>query len=150
MGIDFYDESNDLLKNDQDNDLNDKKLKNIDSITVNRDPSSDNDVSNKKHVDNELDKNTIRRFNQTLQKYIKVSVGNYTYNLTKYDKIQSIDVLEIRWPIVAQDMLSRWISKSLNKVGGSKLRNFLESAKTSSPTSHSGATSIPPIGNSSM
>ena len=31
-GIDFYDESNDLVKNNQDNDLNDKKLTNLDSV----------------------------------------------------------------------------------------------------------------------
>ena len=42
LGIDFYDESSDLVKNNQDNDLNDNKLTNIDSITVNRNPSSDN------------------------------------------------------------------------------------------------------------
>ena len=35
LGIDFYDESNDLVKNNQDNNFNDKKLTNINSITVN-------------------------------------------------------------------------------------------------------------------
>ena len=80
---DFYDESSNLVKNNQDNDFNDKKLTNIDSITINRNPSSDNEVSNKKYIDNELDKNTIVRFNQTLQNYLKVSVGNDTYNLSK-------------------------------------------------------------------
>ena len=67
LGIDFYDESNDLVKNNQDNDLNDNKLTNSDSITNNRNPTSDNEVSNKKYLDDELDKNTIVRFNQTLQ-----------------------------------------------------------------------------------
>ena len=45
LGIDFYNESNDLVKNNQDNDLNDNKLTNIDSITINRNPTSDNEVS---------------------------------------------------------------------------------------------------------
>ena len=36
LGIEIYDESGDLVKNNQDNDFNDKKLINIDSITVNR------------------------------------------------------------------------------------------------------------------
>ena len=89
LGIVFYNESNDLVKNNQDNDLNDKKLTNLDSITINRNPTSDNEVSNKKYV--ELDKNTILRFNQTLQNYLKVSVGNDTSNLTKYNKIQLTD-----------------------------------------------------------
>ena len=80
-----------MVKNNQDNDFNDNKLTNIDSITVNRNPTSDNELTNKKYIDNELDKNTILRFNQTLQNYLKVSVGNDTYNLTKYNKIQLTD-----------------------------------------------------------
>ena len=84
----FYNEGVDLVKNNQDNSLNDKKLTNLDSITVKRDPSPDNEVSNKKYVDDDLDKNTIVRFNQTLQNFLKVSVGNDVCNLTKYDKIQ--------------------------------------------------------------
>ena len=44
LGIDFYNESSDIVKNNQDNDLNDKKLTNLDSITLNRNPSSDNEV----------------------------------------------------------------------------------------------------------
>ena len=38
VGLSFYDESSDLVKNNQDNDLNDKELTNLDSITVNRNP----------------------------------------------------------------------------------------------------------------
>ena len=86
VGLDFYNESNDLVKNNQDNDFNDNKLTNIDSITINRNPTLDNQVSNKKYIDNELDKNTIVRFNQTLQNYLKVSVGSEIYYLTKMIK----------------------------------------------------------------
>ena len=91
LGIEFYGESSDLVKNNQVKDINDNKLKNVDSITVNRNPTSNNEVSNKKYIDDELDKNTIVRFNKTLETYLKVSVGNYTYNLTKYNKIQLTD-----------------------------------------------------------
>ena len=55
IGIDFYDESCDLVKNNQDNDLRDNKLTNIDSVTVNRNRSSDNELANKLYIDNELD-----------------------------------------------------------------------------------------------
>ena len=34
---------------------------------------------------------TLVRFNQTIQNYLKVSFGNDTYNLTKYNKIQLTD-----------------------------------------------------------
>ena len=38
---------------------------------------------------------TLVRFNQTLQNYLKVSVGNDTYNLTKYNKLSITDITEI-------------------------------------------------------
>ena len=56
LGIDFYDESNDLVKNNQDTDFNDNKLLNLDSVTVNRNPTLDNELSNKKYIDKEIDK----------------------------------------------------------------------------------------------
>ena len=78
LGLDFYDEPSDLAKNNQDKDLNNNNLTNIDSITVNRNPSSGNEIVNKKYFDDELDKDTVVSFNQTLQNYFKVSVGNDT------------------------------------------------------------------------
>ena len=53
IGFSFYNEEVDLVKNNQDNDFNDKKLKNKDSITVNRDPTPDYELSNKKYIDYE-------------------------------------------------------------------------------------------------
>ena len=73
LGIDFYNESNDLVKNNQDNDFNDNKLINIDSFQVNRNPISDNEVSNKKYIDDSIAEGTLVRFNQTLTNYLKVS-----------------------------------------------------------------------------
>ena len=35
LGLDFHDESSDFVENNQDNDLNDNKLTDLDSITVN-------------------------------------------------------------------------------------------------------------------
>ena len=150
LGIDFYNESNDLVRNIQDNDLNDKKITNLDSIKVNRNPSLDNELANKKYIDDELDKNTIVRFNQTLENYLKVTVGNDTYNLTKYNKIQLTDVTEIRSPNSGYDLLPKWRIKNLHKNNGTKAGNFLKSTVRNSPTSYSGATSLPPIGSAFM
>ena len=108
LGIDFYDESSDLVKNNQDNDFNDKKLTNINSITINNNPTDDNHVSNKKYIDDQLDKNIIVRFNQTLQSYLKVSVGNDSYNHTKYDKIQLTDITTIKAGNAAGCLLAYW------------------------------------------
>ena len=59
IGIDFYNESGDLVKKTQDNNFNDYKSAYSDSITVDRDPSSDDGVANKKYIDNTLDKKAI-------------------------------------------------------------------------------------------
>ena len=48
LSIDFYVESSDLVKNNKDNDFNDKKLTNIDSNTINRDPNLDTELADKK------------------------------------------------------------------------------------------------------
>ena len=84
--------------NDQDNEFHNNKLTNLDSITVNRNPNLDNELANKKYTDDSIGEGTIVRFNQTLENYLKVSVGNETSNLTKYDKIQVTDTTIIKYP----------------------------------------------------
>ena len=84
--------------NDQDKKFHDNKLTNLDSITVNRKPNSDNEVSDEKNVDDSIAEGTLLRFNQTLTNYLKVSVGNDSFNITKYDKIQITDTTEIKNP----------------------------------------------------
>ena len=136
--------------NDQDNEFDNNKLTNLDSITVNRDPNLDNELSNKKYVDNSIGEGTLLRFNQTLENYLKVSVGNDTYNLTKYNKIQITDTTEIKYPNIGSDLLQKWNINCNNKNNVSKVGDFIKSTKTNSPTGDSGATSLPPIGNSFM
>ena len=136
--------------NDQDNEFDNSKLTNLDSITVNRDPNLDNELSNKKYVDNSIGEGTLLRFNQTLENYLKVSVGNDTNNLTKYNKIQILDMTEIKYPNIGSDLLQKWNIKCNNKNNVSKVGDFIKSTKTTSPTGHSGATNLPPIGNSFM
>ena len=111
LGLDFYGESSYLLKNNKDNDLNDKKLTNLDSITINRNPTSDNEASNKKCIDDSIAEGTLLRFIQTLTNYLKVSVGNDTYNLTKYDRIQNTDKTIIKYPNTGGYLLRNWVIK---------------------------------------
>ena len=150
LGIDFYDESNDLVKNNQDNDFNDNKLKNMNSIKINTHPTDDDHVSNKKYIDDELDKNTLVRFNQTLTTYLKISVGNDTYNLTKYNKIQLTDTTVMKFGNTGGYLLPCWKIVCNDKNGSGKISNFVKSTKTSSSTPDSGATSLPPVGNTYM
>ena len=150
LGIDFYNESDDIVKNNQDNDFNDNKLTNINSITINNNPTDDDHVSNKKYIDNQLDKNTIVRFNQTLTNYLKVSVGSDIYHLTKYNKIKLTNQTILKYPNSGSYLLPLWriVCNDRNKNG--KLNNFVKSSKSSSPTNDSGATSLPPIGGAFM
>ena len=129
VGLDFFDESNDLVKNNQDNDLTDDKLTNFDSITVKRNPTSYYELSNKKYVDDELDKNTIDRFNQTLKNYLKVSFGNDTYTLTKYNKIQLTDITTMEAENTDGYLLPYWKIVGNDKNNNGKTQNFEESNK---------------------
>ena len=67
VGFSFCNEEVDLVKNNQDNDFNDNKLTNSDSITVIRNPSLDNEEANKKHVDDSIGEGNVLRFIQTLE-----------------------------------------------------------------------------------
>ena len=70
----------------------------MESIIVNRNPSLDNELANKKYVDDSIGEGIILRFNQTLENYPKVSVGNFKYNLTNYDEYQVTDTTIIKAP----------------------------------------------------
>ena len=150
VGLDFYNESKDLVRKNQDNDLNDNNLTNLDSVQVNRNPTLDHELSNKKYIDDSIGEGTLLRFNQTLQNYLKVSVRNDTYNLTKYNKILIPDVTGIKYPNTGSDLLQKWNIYCNNKNNQSKINDFIKSTKTNSPSSNSGPESLPPIGTSFM
>ena len=150
LGIDFYDQSNDLVKNNQDNNFNDNKLTNLNSITINNNPTDNNHVSNKKYIDDELDKNTILRFNQTLQNYLKVSVGDDIYNFTKYSNFQLTDITVMKAGKTGAYLLPYWKNVFNDKNNNGKIQNIIKSTKSNSPTGNSGATSLPPTGTAFM
>ena len=119
-------------------------------MTNKNNPTADNHVSNKKYIDDELDKNTILRFNQTLENYLKVSIGDDIYNSAKFDIMNITDITEIKNPNTGQSLQQKWKLKCLNKSYNAKINTILKSTTSTSPTAESGATSIPPIGWSLM
>ena len=133
--------------NDQDNEFDNNKLTHLDSVFVIRTTNSENEISTKKYVDDSIGEGTLLRFNRTLQNYLKVTVGNDTYILTKYDKIQITDTTEIKYPNTGGYLLQNWIIKCNDRNNNGKIQKFIKSTKTNSPTGYSGATSLPPIGN---
>ena len=83
MGLHFYDESSDLVKNDQDKNFIEYEFLNIDSISNNRGHTLDKELTTKKYVVDSIGKITVLKFNQTLEHCIEISVGNDNYNLTE-------------------------------------------------------------------
>ena len=93
---------------------------------------------------------TLVRFNQTLQNYLKDSVGNDTYNLTKYNKNSITDITGIKFPNSGNALLQKWKIYCNNKNNQSRISDFIKSTRTNSPTGFSGATSLSLIGNAFM
>ena len=83
---------------DQDNEFDNNKLTNLDSVSVNREPSSDIELANKKHVDDSIGEGNVLGSNQTFKNYLKVSVRNDTYNITKNDKKQITNTTINKYP----------------------------------------------------
>ena len=124
---------------------------NVDSVTVNRDPSSHYELPNKKEDDESKREGILVRFNQTLENYLKVSVGNDTFKPTKFDKIQFIDTTKVKFSNSGANLLQKWNIKYNDKnrfIGLVIYIIFIKSTKTISSTSHSAATSMPPTGDS--
>ena len=57
--------------NDQEKDFDNNRLTSLDSITVNKDPTLENEKSNKKYLDDSLGEGSIAIFHQSLQKITK-------------------------------------------------------------------------------
>ena len=70
--------------------------------------------------------------------------------MTKYDKIQITGTSIIKYPNTGGYLLQNWVIKCNDKNNNGKIQNFIKSTKTNSPTGYSGATSLPPIGDSFM
>ena len=71
---------------EQDNDFNHNSFTNLDCNTNIRKPILNEEFVNKQHLYNEVRKKTLLRFNQNLQKKLKVTLGNTVYILRKYNK----------------------------------------------------------------
>ena len=77
-------------------------------------------------------------------------MGNDTYHLTKYDRIQITDTTNIKYPNTCGYLLQNWVMKCNDKNDNGKTQNFKKSTKTNSLTGYLGKLSLPPIGNSFM
>ena len=104
---------------DQDNDFENKRLTKLVSISVNRDPSSDNELTKKEYVDDSIGEGSILRFDQTLQNYLKISIVDAMYDLTKYDKQDFRHTTVTENPNRGRYLLQHWNIEcnDKNKIG---------------------------------
>ena len=75
-----------------------------------------------------------------------MSVGNDTYNLTKHDRNP---IYRCVWNQFSKYRFESITKKNIycnQRKNNGNIHNFINSAKTNSPTSQSGATALPPIG----
>ena len=79
---------------------------------------------------------------------MKISVGIFVFNLTKYDEIQITDISIIKNLITGGYLLQTWVKKRNDKNKKGKIQYFIKSTKTNSRTSCSGTKSLPPVGDS--
>ena len=112
--------------------------------------SSDIKSSNQKHGDDSIGEGTKVRFNPTLQNYLKKSVGNDTFNFSKYDKKQITHTTNSQYPNSGGYLLQNWVIECNDKNNNCKIQSFIKSTKITSPKGLSGAINLALIGNSFM
>ena len=79
-----------------------------------------------------------------------MNINNTTYNLQIYKKILLTDTTIKKYPNSGGYLLQNWHIKCNDRNISGKKQNFIRSTKTNLPTSNSGATVTPPIGDSFM
>ena len=104
----------------------------------------------KKDVDDQLDKNTTLRFNQSLQNYLKASVSQTDYNLTLYNRFKNTDTTISKDSKQDGYLLQQWNIECIEKIDRVKITNFVKPSLSPTPTGSAGARSLPPIGDSFM
>ena len=79
VGLSFYDENSELVKNNITNDFNDNKILNVKSIELNDEPINDTDAVNKLYVDNKTD-NFTQTFDNSRNEHVLTSKGHIDMN----------------------------------------------------------------------
>ena len=76
-----------------------------------RDPSLFSELTNKNYVDGSTGESTTLSIHQTLENYLKVTVGDAVYNLTEYGRIRITDATIMAHPNQGAYILQQWNTK---------------------------------------
>ena len=136
--------------NGQDNEFDNFRLTILDSFTFERNSNTDNEVSNKKYVADELNKTTFLRFNQSLQIYSKVIVGNIVLGAIIYNVLRTKDATIIKTGNAGSFLLPFWRKECNDRIDSGNSSDLFEASKPNSPTRDTEASSLPPKGDSFM
>ena len=106
----------------------------LNSNTVNKNPSSDEESANKIFGDDSISGANILGFIQTLENNLKVSAGNEINKHAKYDKIQFTDTTIRESANIGGNVLPHWKLTCNDKKNKGKISNFTKSTETNSST----------------
>ena len=95
-----------------------------------------------------MNKTCFFRADQTLQNYLKISVGKDDCNHTKYETEQIEDTTFFRTSNAGALFLPRWKLECNGKKIGGRASKLMKATKTISPTVKTRATHIPQRGDS--
>ena len=112
--------------NDRDKEFGNHQLTHLDSLTVDRIPTSNNELSNEKIIDDYLVQDIILRFNQSFEEYLKISVRDSVCFLRRYSKEQIIVRRVIKAPNNEGFLLQQWNKKCNDKDKNGKTQNFIK------------------------
>ena len=113
----------------EDNEFDNNKSTNLDSFTVNRNPISDKEVSNKTTADDSIGEGSILRFNWTIRNNLKFAVGNKIYHLPKHNKERFIDNTNIKFTNTGGYILYNWLNNVLIKLMIEKYEHLINEQK---------------------
>ena len=111
-------------------------------ISDDRDPSSDNELANNKHVNDSKGEDSIFKFNESERNYIKFSDGNDVCKLTNNERKQTIDTTIIKKGYARGLLLPFWRTNCNDRKNCGKTSNYIGARKSSSTIPCTGATNI--------
>ena len=116
---------------------------NRDRISKNRGHNLDKELTTKKYVVDSMGKITVLKFNQTLEHYIEIYVGNFDYNLTEKLNVQYIDTTVFKVPNQRFELQESWNKRCDDRTNNGKVSILIKS-KISSPRGKLEATFLRP------
>ena len=123
-----------IVRNNVDNDFNNKNILNVNSFEKSNDKFNDNNVVNKKYTDSLK----LIRYEEESVEYVRVNILDNDYYLKVYQEDSLIDVTTYIVTNMGSDLLPKRSLNSQNMSGVDAKNAFFRSSNYSTPTPFSG------------